>query len=63
VAETGSRIPTAAPNSAPTPTASHDAVVDEMHATTYDSLTASELEQLIADLELKSAALDAAGLR
>ncbi len=38
-------------------------LTDDLAAPAYDSLTPSELDQLIADLEPISAALDAAGSR
>jgi hypothetical protein len=40
-----------------------EALTDDLAAATYDNLTPSELDRLIADLEPISAALDAAGSR
>ena len=40
-----------------------ESLTDDLAAPTYDSSRPSELDQLIADLEPISAALDAAGLR
>lgn len=40
-----------------------ESLTDDLAAPTYDSLKPSELDQLIADLEPISAALDAAGSR
>jgi hypothetical protein len=40
-----------------------ESLTDQLAAPPYDSLTPSELDQLIADLEPISAALDAAGSR
>lgn len=40
-----------------------ESLTDDLAAPAYDNLTPSELDQLIADLEPISAALDAAGSR
>jgi hypothetical protein len=40
-----------------------EALTDDLAAATYDSLTPSELDELIADLEPITAVLDAAGSR